>query len=213
MAKPSAQPRSEEGARWSKPLALPGATARRRLVSFSPKLDRRVVLANYLQRKVWLILEANPDIASFCERPAFVDGTRGSMIDFWVRYANGTEEFWRLGVADGDGIPPDPSRLHGLRVRWLDEALLHSLEVPIANWERIVAQVTVWRRYRDPLLEQRIVVMLGVPMSLADVVSGLGEYDRPHVEGALFHLLAKGRVCSPELGVRLLNDSTVFRRP
>ena len=41
-----------------RPLALPGGLSRRRLLSFSPKLGRRVILANYTQRQLWLALEA-----------------------------------------------------------------------------------------------------------------------------------------------------------
>lgn len=51
---------------------------------FSPKLGRRLTLGSYDAWRTWLVIEANPAISSFCERPAYID-RRGAFIDFWVQ--------------------------------------------------------------------------------------------------------------------------------
>jgi hypothetical protein len=58
---------------------------RRRIEVFSPKLARRLSLGGYDAYRTWLVIEANPRIRTFCERPTYVDGPRGAVIDFWVQ--------------------------------------------------------------------------------------------------------------------------------
>ena len=41
---------------------------RRRIEVFSPKLERRLSLGSRDAWRLWLVLEANPTVASFCER-------------------------------------------------------------------------------------------------------------------------------------------------
>lgn len=191
------------------PIALPGATSQRRLVVFSPKLERRVVLGNYSARRLWVAIEANPQISLFCERPAYVVDRGGRLIDFWVQYRSGVQEFWMLARPHENDIPP---KLHGLGVRLIEETTAAVWDVPVQNWERILAMRTGWRRYRDALLEQRITVLLGVPMTLGEVVEALPAHDAQHVEASVYALLAEGRVNSPALAEGPLDDATVFRR-
>lgn len=68
---------------------------RRRIEVFSPKIGRRLCLGGYDAYRTWLVIEANPLIVTFCERPTYVDGPKGAVIDFWVqpRGAPGGE-FW-----------------------------------------------------------------------------------------------------------------------
>ena len=57
---------------------------RRRIEVFSPKIARRLSLGGYDAYRTWLVIEANPRIITFCERPTYVDGPCGPVIDFWV---------------------------------------------------------------------------------------------------------------------------------
>ena len=40
--------------------------------AWSPKLRRRIALYSRSSLAVWLLLEASPDIDTFCERPGFI---------------------------------------------------------------------------------------------------------------------------------------------
>jgi hypothetical protein len=62
------------------PLARPRGA--HRLEAFSPKLARRVMFYRCSLLQQWLLLEAAPNVISFCERPGYV------LIDGHGRLAN-----------------------------------------------------------------------------------------------------------------------------
>lgn len=69
-------------------------------VAWSGRLDRRVQLIGPAQYDAWLVLEFDPDVAWFCERPPIdielmpLDGKRRPL-DFWARRRSGKQ----FGVA------------------------------------------------------------------------------------------------------------------
>src|SRR5450631_3849928 len=78
-----------------RPLALPAGAARRGGGGFSPKLARRLGLSSYEAWRCWLMLEANPAVSSFCERPARISGPASPILDFWVALPDRpASEFW-----------------------------------------------------------------------------------------------------------------------
>jgi len=83
-----------------KPLITDGSKkfGNNRWLSYSPKLKRDVSLFSDLEYEHWLLVESNPEIVEFCEQArvmeGFVDGKlQRSIIDMWVKYHNGKEEF------------------------------------------------------------------------------------------------------------------------
>jgi hypothetical protein len=200
-------------ARYAHPLALKGARSRRRLVSFSPKLGRRVTFTSYAQRKVWIALEANPQVSTFCERPDHLKTDRETTIDFWVQMAGGTEQaFWILNSNAVSPLEDSQASLHGIPIRYLAEETLISWDVPIANWERIIPHIVAGRRHRNALLEQQIIVLLADFTSLERIKEVFGHHDQAAVLAGLFTLLANGKILSPELARHPLCAQTLFRR-
>jgi hypothetical protein len=49
----------------------------RRIEDFSPKLRRRLTLFSRDALDAWILLEADPQVRSFCERPAYIEGMAG----------------------------------------------------------------------------------------------------------------------------------------
>ena len=89
------------GVAYTRPLPFVRRASDRRIEVFSPKLERRLSLTSYPAWQLWLALEANPTVSTFCERPAFIEGTPRRTIDFWVRYnPQGGYEFWLLDDAE-----------------------------------------------------------------------------------------------------------------
>ena len=203
-----------------KPLPLPAGASRRRLEVFSPKLARRLSLSNYDQWRCWLMLEANPDIPSFCERPARVEGRGSPMIDFWVQLRRRPAgEFWLLTEPGEDAPVPltpepatPPAKLHGLPVRTITPELLISLQVPLANWAQIVPFLVSYRDHRDALLEQSIVVELGTWTPLGQLLERFSDYQESLVQASVFWLVGTGPVVSDDLAAAPLSRSTRFRR-
>jgi len=111
----------------------------RRIEVYSPKIQRRLTLFSRDSHDAWILLEADPEVRWFCERPAYVAGEEaGRLIDFWVdrgRHA----KFWILGNAEpeADGLP---STLHGIAVRVLHRADMIAAEMRI---KKLVADRTV----------------------------------------------------------------------
>ena len=58
--------------KYSRALPFSRPSGRRRFEVFSPKIGRRLSVGSYDASKTWLVIEANPVIGSFCERPAYV---------------------------------------------------------------------------------------------------------------------------------------------
>lgn len=66
--------------------------------TYSPKLKRDVSLYSDLEYDHWALIEGNPSVKEFCEQPervsAYYNGKKvNSVIDMWVQYKNGVEEF------------------------------------------------------------------------------------------------------------------------
>ena len=201
-----------------RPLALPAGRSRRRLEVFSPKLGRRLSLSSYDAWRCWLALEANPAVLTFCERPTRFAGSGSSILDFWVSLKSPpVEEFWLI-VDDSDVEAPQPeeatfpSYMQGRPLRLITPALLATLTIPLGNWAQILPLLVSFRNYRQPLLEQSIVVELATWTSLASVMERFADADRPAVQAAVFWLVASGRVTSPDLAAAPLGNATRFRR-
>lgn len=204
------------------PLARRGL--RRRIEVFSPKLGHRLSLGSYDAWQLWLALEANPRVISFCERPALLDAAQQITIDFWVQLtAPAASEFWLLEREEDEAgehqesdaaadKPTIPSHAHGLVLRQVSRAQLGAWSVPVTNWARILPYLVTGRRFPDPLLEQSIVVLLGQPCSLDEILARFSDHDDVAVESALYSLVAYGRVVSPDLAMSLLSGTTRFRR-
>lgn len=192
---------------------------RRRIEVFSPKIARRLSLGGYDAYRTWLVIEANPRIITFCERPTYVDGPRSPVIDFWVQLSDDQDgEFWIIeGLERPRSVPDKPApqpftHLHSLPVRYINRADLLSWATPISNWARILPFLVSHRRYRDKLLEQYIMSYLNRDESLDAVVGCFHQRDETTVQAALFQLLAEGRVISPDLACAPLDGATRFHR-
>jgi hypothetical protein len=60
-------------------------------------------------------LEADPTVQAFCERPAYVEGGAGRVLDFWVDQG-GHAKFWALSSEDSESLP---KTAHGVTLRVL----------------------------------------------------------------------------------------------
>src|SRR6266481_6393748 len=72
----------------------------RRIEVFSPKLRRRLTLFSRDAQDAWILLEADPRVQRFCERPAYMGGNAGRMLDFWVDRGARHQHFWVVSSTD-----------------------------------------------------------------------------------------------------------------
>ena len=202
--------------RFDRPLDVPRRPWQRRIEVFSPKLRRRLTLFSPSAQQAWLLLEAEPAVKTFCERPAFLKGDSGRVIDFWVDRGR-RAEFWLLDAAHakaGETEEPAayPPRILGLALRVVrrEELLAHA--VRIQNWARIVPYLVCSGHAPDPRLQRDVLARLAKPHQLQALEKAFAPVDLTALRSAIFSLLAAGKAISPDLERAPLGYTTRFRQ-
>ena len=183
----------------------------RRIEVFSPKIKRRLTLFSRDSHDAWLVLEADPTVQTFCERPAYVEGDAGRVLDFWVDQS-GHSSFW---ILSGDEAEAEslPKTAHGVTLRILPRPDLIAFAMRSQNWAQIVPYRISFMRHADRPLQKDILARLAKPHRLERIEADFHPLDITVVRAALFELLAEGSVVAPELDFTPLGLDTVFRRP
>lgn len=71
--------------------------------AWAPKLRRPVMFVSATQVRLWIMLEANPGVTNYCERPALsVEPVTEPIADFWVM-RDGAEQ-WLIVDDNVDGV-------------------------------------------------------------------------------------------------------------
>ena len=133
----------------------------RRIEVFSPKLRRRLTLFSRDTQDAWILLEADPHVQSFCERPAYVEGKAGRVLDFWVDQGR-HQQFWVVSPSDEKGSSI-PKTVNGTAVRVLQRADLVAMAMRIGNWSQIVPYRICSARFADRRLQRDILTRLEKP--------------------------------------------------
>lgn len=182
----------------------------RRIEIFSPKIKRRLTLFSWDAHDAWLLLEADPTVRAFCERPAYFDGGGGRVLDFWVEQGN-REKFVVLSREDSDAKSLPPS-VHGVKLHVLRRPDMIAFARRIENWAQIVPYRTSFMRHADRRLQDDVFACLEKPHRLERIEAAFHPVDVSVVRAALFDLLADGRVSASDLDFAPLGLDTVFRR-
>src|SRR5580693_1630096 len=182
----------------------------RRIEVYSPKLQRRLTLFSRELHDAWLLLEADSQVRSFCERPGYVAGEAGRLLDFWVD--NGRHaKFWVL--CSNETVPDAfPKRLHGIALRLIRRVDMIAAAMRIRNWAQIVPYLTSFARHSDRRLQEEIYARLNRPHRLGGLESAFNPIDVSVIRAALFRLLAEGKVASADLDTLPLGLNTIFKQ-
>lgn len=195
------------------PIVLARPRGAHRFEAFSLKLTRRVTLYRHAAVEQWVMLETDPNVEAFCERPGFVIiGGKKILADFWVRYA-GREELviLRDGNREDDPMSKSPAiDMEGLSIRWVEPAELMASNEWINNWRSMLPCVVANRGLLARSLSDSIVRLLSQPQRLADIERQLSTGDPLLVRASVFNLLREGRVSAPELHTQPLSLRTTF---
>ena len=181
----------------------------RRIEVFSPKIKRRLTLFSRDSHDAWLLLEADPTVQAFCERPAYVEGDAGRVLDFWID-RSGHCSFWVLSTDETESESL-PKTVHGVTLRILRRPDLIAFGVRSQNWAQILPYRISFMRHADRQLQKDILARLAKPHRLERLEAAFHPLDISVVRAALFELLAEGRVVAPDLDFAPLGLDTVFR--
>lgn len=184
-----------------------------RLEVFSPKLGRRLTFFRRALVDEWLLLEANPAVTCFCERPGYVqlNGQR-QLADFWVEFFDHQE----LVVLDEVCDVPDSAKSDrsldetGLPIRRVSSADLIAARMWIDNWQRMLPYVVANREIVPSSLLSAIERFVRRPQSLLAIEREFATGDTALTRAALFFLLHAGRAQAPELYTQALSLLTSF---
>lgn len=194
------------------PVAVGRPRGAHRLEAFSPKLARRLTFYRRALLDQWVLLEADPAVIAFCERPGYVKfGGQQYLADFWVRY-EGRQELVILSdsMAVSDvAVEADPD-VTALSVRSVQAAELAASRVWIDNWQRMLPSMVATRGLASPSLLNAIERFVACSQPLLTIEREFSTGDTILVRAAVFGLLHAGRVRAPDLRTDALSLLTQF---
>ena len=185
--------------RFKAPIDNARPRGKGRFELWAPKLDRRLTLFDPLQVQLWTLLESDPRVSQYCERPAYWHHDAGKrLVDFWVQ-AGRRESCWVLS-AETNG--PQPARRRAgilspgvpVAVRLIDAELLRAQSQWIENWLRILPYLAANARHVDPQLLADAERAATKSTTLGAVERKLHPRDIVLIRTAVFMLLHRGRI-------------------
>jgi hypothetical protein len=195
------------------PLVLARPRGVHRFDAFSLKLKRRLMLYGRCALETWLMIESDPAVRTFCERPGLVHlGGQWCVVDFWVRFSD-CEEL----VILSDPVVMIGRHQHHAQfdtdaqpVRHVEVAELAAARVWINNWQRMLPALVATRGLVTPSLLNDVERFVGTPQPLLAIEREFSTGDAVLARAAAFGLLHAGRVQAPELHTEGLSLLTRF---
>ncbi|WP_454830100.1 hypothetical protein [Paraburkholderia xenovorans] len=197
----------------TKSMALGRPRGAHRFEAFSPKLARRVVFYRRALLELWLLLEANPKVITFCERPGYVlINEDRHLADFWVRYVDRDELVVLSELLCGSHVDASRPEVDAgtVEVRLVGSAELAAARAWTDNWQRILPYLAANRGLVPATLPPAIMQFVDEPRRLLDIEREFLTSDPVIVRAALFSLLHSGRVSASALQTQPLSLLTSF---
>lgn len=194
------------------PVAFARPRGAHRLEFFSLKANRRITLYRPAALDQWILLEADPAVTTFCERPGFVQAEgRRHLADFWVRYVDRQELVILFDLPETIDVKPVASMdAAGLTVRSVQQPELAASRVWIENWKRMLPCLVATRGLVSPALSSAIERFVAHPQRLLSIEREFSTGDPVLARAAVFGSLHAGRVRAPELHAHELSLLTEF---
>lgn len=200
---------SEQSIRHVEPVAVKRTRGARRLIAYSPKLNRRVQLHSRAAFDLWLVLEGDPNIVHFCERPIRLLTVTGErVIDFWSCEAN-SEYYWCLGEAPEHAL--EQAMLRGVPIRYVPLPQLAADEQWARNWQKMLPVITAHADNQPIELDALILCYTEMPQALMQIEREFAVGEPSSVRASVFRLLHTGQLMAPTLRTRPLSLLTEFQ--
>lgn len=185
---------------------------------FGPKIQRNLTLFGLAQVHTWLLLESDPLVLSYCERPMVAPETKPKLVvDFWAGYA-GRDELWIVSrnpaaTTDIGTSMPAFARWaedNKYKVRQLAPPDVMEDKVYLDNWGTIVRELSANRRYIKPSLLKAVREILEQPRPIAALCNLLPEEDPVLVRVAAYSLLHSGLASCSDIAVMPLGPASTL---
>lgn len=193
--------------------------------TYSPKLGRVVKLYSDLEYHHWILVEATPEIVTFCEQPvkmlSRVDGRdRASYIDMWVQWRNCTEQYREVKYASEmakiDSKPLLERQLaiqqlwcgrHGVDHAIITDEQIHANKLLLLNWRLILSTLSNARGIDFSKLQHTIlkIVESEQQISIGNLQGRFVGTTTTIFQASVFDLIQKGQINAPLGEVELTN--------
>lgn len=207
---------------WSpSPLAIRRPRASHQYEVWSPKLSRRLTFYRSQVRDLWVLLEGDPSVINFCERPIQFQGLRRHRtIDFWIQRSDRCFFSCVVNHSETDTFRQDLSADSGF-IEWRDQRQLaveiveaESLtqhRVKIDNWRKIVLYLLPSMAASPEICDITRSVCSGAQGATLGALESNAPFADPiNVRRAVFTLLAAGVLVAPDLDSVPIGKSTRF---
>jgi hypothetical protein len=167
---------------------------------WSPKLQRALILTSVNQVRLWVMLEVNPAVTTYCERPASVSAQHGSRADFWL-LRQGRPQCLALDSAS-KSTPHDDSSvgtLSPLFIETVRPADLDEHRVWIQNWMTLLPYLNTGFRLLDAALAKDVVEFFEQEASFLELEQHFARHDPILIRTAAIAGLHAGDLLSPDL--------------
>lgn len=186
---------------------------------FGPKIGRMLALFGQTALRTWTVLESDPLVHSYCERPIVLGDARPKrVVDFWVRRKN-DEELWFLlhkNELQGASHFAHSSAFgkwctsNGFRTKFIDPTDLTGEPIFYENWGSIIRYLSFNKPTKTSGLVEEIVELTQTVKNLALLENHFPHTDPTVVRTALFTLVHRGVVNCLDIRTKVIGPDSKF---
>ena len=185
---------------------------------FGPKIQRMLTLYSLAQVDTWLLLESDPLVLSYCERPVIVPDTKPKIVvDFWAGYA-GRDELLFVNRSQEPAADIDMSfpafaqwaKVNKFKIRQLPPAKDVQGKLFLENWGKIIRDLSANGRYLQPPLLKSVQQALEQPRPIGALCRLLPEEDPVLVRVAAYAMLHSGTASCADIATRELGPASLL---
>ncbi len=210
--------------RFVEPASSDRPHAAHRFDVYSPKLKRQVTLFGRNALDLWTTIEGSPLVLNYCERPAKIPGMpKNRCFDFWVHRADGEEFLVMLRESErADAEKPTrhqilaelDGKLHdGARVRCLDPDHMADHAIALANWGRMIRDLSAFERFVPHNLWKELAIAIAQPKSIRQLQEEFAPHDSTTVRIGIYLLLHRGQAVCKQIATHVLGPEHVIVAP
>lgn len=187
---------------------------------FAPKLNRALTLFGRMPLDAWIILESDPDVECYCERPLVIPDTKPKrVVDFWVKRRKNDEFLFLLrpaeiavGLDDETTIPAFRTwaKSNRVAIKFIDPTGFRQQKILLTNWGSIIRDLSAFGRFLPPDLCNNVLKTIQSPASLEYLERNFYDVDPVLVRIAVFSLVHRGQAVCRAIDSALLGPFTVI---
>jgi hypothetical protein len=188
----------------------------------APKIGRRIRFFHKLPLQQWVLLEADPDVETYCERPIVTnhENIKNRIVDFWVKRKDQEEILFIRKPKQNKHQPDitnDPAfkawvKDQNINIKVVTASEILAQPIYLENWQTILHFLASnMELVSNDLIEKVIdTCKANSEITLESITNCLSSQDPMLVYTAFFMLLHKGTLNSHELADTALSPSIRF---